>query len=57
MSARVRDPETEFELVHAEFPRGALTGEVRCAECGRVACDVLEIDHRSGCPQSDVVEF
>jgi hypothetical protein len=57
MASKVTDPTTEFELVHAEFPRGALTGEIRCAECGRIARDVLEIDHEPGCSQSDVTQF
>jgi hypothetical protein len=56
------DDDTEFELVVAETSegmdgvrRGEPTGEVRCAECGRVADVVEEIPHAHDCPQRGVV--
>jgi len=52
------DPETHFHLVRSDTPRtvdgfkpGEPTGEVECAECGRVADNVDEIPHAPDCPQ------
>jgi len=58
MSRSVYDPATEFILVRSETPvtvdgvaMNAPTGEIECAECGRVARNVDEIPHTQECPQ------
>lgn len=55
------DPDTHFELVKSDTPvdvdghkLGEPTGEVRCAECGRIGGCVDYIPHKPTCSQENV---
>jgi hypothetical protein len=61
MTRSFAEPSTEFELVRSDTPvdvdgykMGEPTGEVRCAECGRISAAPEYIPHLPTCSQGDV---
>lgn len=62
MSRSFTDPDTHFRLRRSDTPvtedgykMGELTGTVVCESCGQESGNVDAINHKPGCPQSDVV--